>query len=349
MAAGLLFVFLVCVFFRLLPSVFVALALAYAFSPIVDFLERKGVPRTWSAAGLLASLALVIVLSMVSIVPALSREAKEFFVNFPDYFSAAIDKVSKIGELHGVRVPLERELLETIRDALKGLSLAELSPVVPLAKRVFSGAGSVINFVLNLLTMPVFLFFFLRDFPAMVQSAFGLVPPEAREAVQEKARRMDEVFSGFIRGQMLVALILAGVFSVGLLVIGVPFGLFIGILAGVLNIVPFLGQITGLALSLILAMVDFPGWARFLAIPALFAAANFVEGNFITPKIVGKKVGLSTAQAILALLLGGKIGGLVGLIVAVPVAGCAKVLLLDGIEKYRRSSLYAPKTENRHV
>jgi predicted PurR-regulated permease PerM len=323
----------------LLP-LFLAFGLAYALSPVVDFLEKRGVPRAWGAALLLLGLALTAALLAASFIPAVLRDGREFIQNLPDYFSAAVQKIAEIGERYGFEVPVRQELVEKVRAHLREASLAALSPAVGLARSVFSGVGNAAVFVLNFLIVPVFFFYFLRDLPGTKRYAFELIPPRHRALARAKWEELDRVFSGYIRGQMTVALILAGVFAVGLSIMGVKFGLFIGLVAGLLNIVPYLGQITGLALSLTMALVDFTGWGRLAAIPLLFGGANFVEGTFITPKIVGDKVGLSPVQTILALIVGGQVAGIAGLLVAIPVAGSVKVLLSDAVEAYRKSDLY---------
>jgi predicted PurR-regulated permease PerM len=328
----------------LLP-LFLAFGLAYAFSPLIDFLEKKGLPRAWGALLLLLALALTAVLLVASIIPAVLRDAREFIQNSPDYFSTAFQKISEMAEHYGIEVPVPQDIIENVRNYLRQISLAALSPAVGLAKRVFSGVGNAVVFILNLLIIPVFFFYFLRDLPNIKRSAFELIPPRRRSRIEAKWKEIDRVFSGYIRGQIMVALILACVFALGLTLLGVKFGLFIGLLAGVLNIIPYLGQITGLVLSLTMALVDFTGWGRFLAIPALFAAANFLEGNFITPKVVGNKVGLSPVQTILALIIGGQVAGLLGLIIAIPVAGSLKVLLLDLLKAYQKSELYQGRQE----
>jgi predicted PurR-regulated permease PerM len=326
----------------LLPM-FLALGLAYAFSPLIDFLERKGIPRTFGVTALLLTLALTGILLAASFIPAIIRDAREFIQNLPDYFSTAVQKAAGIAEHHGVPVPVRQELVEKVRERLQEASMAALSPAVGFAKRVFSGVGNVVLFVLNFLIVPVFFFYFLKNLPGTKRYAFDLIPPRHRAPVQAKLDEVDRVFSGYIRGQMIVALILAGVFAAGLSLLGIKFGLFIGLLAGLLNIIPYLGQATGLVLSLIMALVDFNGWGRLAAIPILFGAANFIEGTFITPKIVGDKVGLSPVQTIVALIIGGQAAGFLGLLIAIPVAGSIKVFLLDLIERYRRSEFYRDK------
>jgi predicted PurR-regulated permease PerM len=289
-----------------LIPLFLAFGLAYALSPVVDFLEKKHVPRAWGTALLLSALGLTGFLLAATFIPVIVRDGREFVQNVPDYFSTAVEKVAAVGERYGFEVPVRRELVERIQEHLREASLAAFSPAVGLVKRVFSGVGSAVAFVLNFLIVPVFFFYFLRDLPYTKRHAYELIPPRHRGLALAKWEKVDRVFSGYIRGQMTVSLILAVFFAAGLSILRVKFGLVIGLLAGLLNIIPYLGQITGLALSLIMALVDFTGWGRLAAVPVLFAVGNFVEGNFITPKIVGDKVGLSPMQTILALIPGGR-------------------------------------------
>lgn len=325
----------------LLP-LFLAFALSYAFSPVVSWLDRKGLSRTEAILLIMFSLILIALGAVGVILPVLIRDARQFIVQFPEYAATALNRTSELGDRFGIVIPIDKtELLDRIRGSLQGISLASLRPVAAFAGKFFSGAVGLVVAGLNVVLIPVYFFYVLRDLPQIRDYVFDLVPAGYRKEVQKEFARMDEVFSGYIRGQISVALILACVFSLGLSLMGIKFGLFIGILSGLLNIIPYLGQATGLGLALVMALVDFTGWGRILMVPLFFGVVNYLEGTFLTPRIVGDKVGLSPVQTILALIVGGEIAGFLGLLIAIPTAGCLKALALDLIEAYRRSKMYA--------
>jgi predicted PurR-regulated permease PerM len=331
----------------LLP-VLLAFALAYACSPLVDRLERRGWSRAWAVTALLAGLSLALGLAVALLLPVLLRDAKDLAERLPHYASAALDRVLLLGQAWGLHLPGREALLQSLQARLQGLSGGLLSGGTDVAKRVWAQAGSLLSSTLNLALVPIFFFFLLRDLPALRHWAAGLVPPRHRSLARSLALEVDKAFSGYIRGQLTVALILAAVLATGLSLLGVRYGLVIGILAGLLNIIPYMGQAIGLGLALTMAVVDFDGWGRLLAVPLLFGAVNFIEGTFITPRVVGDQVGLSPLQAMLALMLGASAAGLLGMVLAIPVAGVAKTLLSDLGQLYRRSQLYqGPRAKRR--
>jgi len=187
-----------------------------------------------------------------------------------------------------------------------------------MAKQIFTRAGAMVFSLLELLLIPVFLYFLLKDFPSFRKPFLELFPVRYQGFVDSRLGRVDRVCSGFVRGQLVVS----------------------GILAGVSNIIPYVGQLFGATLSLLMILVDFPGWGRVIAVPIFFMVTNFLEGQFLTPKIVGDKVGLSIPQAILALLIGAKLAGIAGMILALPAAGSIKVLFPDFLKLYRQSAFY---------
>jgi predicted PurR-regulated permease PerM len=321
---------------------FVAFGLAYACSPLVDAFERRGVSRSLVVIALLVALAGLLALFIGVLVPAVVEEMQGFIRDFPDFASKALERVADIASRYGVKLPADTDALgEQMRGLLQQEhSMQRFSPVVSVAKRLFTGVASVLIGFLNLLIIPIFFFYSLRDLHRARRYVFNLIPPRRRPKARSLFERIDQVLSGYIRGQLLVASILAVVFAIALPVLHVRFGLFIGILAGFLNIVPYLGQLTGLALSIMMALVDFEGFGRIFAIVGLFAVMNFVEGNFITPKVVGDKVGLSPLWAIISLIIGGRAAGLAGMILAIPVAGSIKVIMDDVIAGYRNSEYF---------
>lgn len=318
----------------------VAAVLAYACSPLVDRLERHGWTRSAAVTGLLGAIVLVGVLALALLVPPLVADAKDMAHRFPEYAHAAFDRLLLSGQALGLELPDREALLQMVHDRFVDMRDSFFKGDLALPQTWVDSLQGFFANVLSLLLVPVFFYFLLRDLPLFRHQALQLVPPRHRPAALHLYAKVDDAFSGYIRGQLIVATLLAIVFALGLSVLGIRYGLLIGILAGFLNIVPYVGQITGLLLALMMAFVDFQGWGRVLALPLFFGTVNFLEGTFVTPRIVGDKVGLTPLQSLLALLVGGSLLGFVGLLIAIPVAGVAKTLFKEMRQLYFASKLY---------
>jgi predicted PurR-regulated permease PerM len=321
--------------------IFLGFGLAYAFDPLADWLEKQKLGRTAAASLLLCGVGIAVLLAVALIVPALISEARDFALDFPRYASVVQDKLEAWLSPFGVRLPHDKQaLLARLQGRLEGVSLSTLSPVGAFAGRFFSSVAGTITGLLNFVIVPVIFFYFLRDISEIRTAALSLVPPRLRGSFEARLDEADRVFSGYLRGQMTVALILAVIYSVGLSLTGIRFSILIGLVSGLLNIVPYLGVALGLGAALIMAFVDFAGWGPVLGVLAVFGCAQVLEGFFITPRIVGDKVGLGTVETIVALILGGEFGGMPGMILAIPAAGCLKAWANDAAALWRRSAYY---------
>ncbi len=331
----------VCLLSDDLLPLFIAFGLAYAFSPLVDWLARRKVSRTWSTVGILVVLGGLVTLLVATLVPLVVSETQDFIHNFPDLLGTALHRVSTFARGFGIAIPSNVDaLVDRLRGQVQKGNMESINPAVNAARHFLSSAVGVLISFLNLLVIPIFFFYVCRDLPQARSYVYALIPPRRQPYARDLYFRVDRVLSGYIRGQMSVAAILGVIFSISLVALGVPFGLFIGILSGFLNMVPFVGQITGLVLAVLMAVVDYHGAGHIIAICCLFAATNFLEGHFLSPKIVGENVGLSPLWVIIALIVGGKAGGLLGMMLAVPTAGVIKVLLTEILERYRASAFY---------
>lgn len=327
--------------FDTLFPVIMGFALAYAFDPLADWLQRRKMSRESAVIVILSGVTLTAAAAVALVVPTLVSEAHQFALDFPGYAAAAYDRVSGLLAPLGVRLPADKTtLIEQLKGWLQGVSVAALSPVGAFAGRLFSGVAGTLTGLLNLVIVPVVFFYFLRDIDSFRPRLMTFVPARNRAAANRWLTETDRVFAGYIRGQITVALILAVIYSVGLSVLGIRFGILIGLFSGLLNIVPYLGVTLGLGTALIMTAVDFTGWGSVIGVLALFGVAQMLEGFVITPRIVGDKVGLSPVETIIALIIGGGWGGMPGMILAIPVAGCLKVYAGDAAAAWRGSSFY---------
>ena len=320
--------------------IFLGFALAYAFDPLADWMESRGLGRATAVSLILGVVALAVGLAFALIIPTLIAEGKEFVGDFPRYAATAHDRLTAALRPWGIRLPQDKEtLLSRLRDWLQGVSVAALAPAGIFAGRFFSTLAGTLTGLLSFIVVPVVFFYFLRDISEIRESLLSVVPPRHRRSAEARFDEADRVFSGYLRGQMTVALILAGIYSIGLSLAGVRFGVLIGIASGLLNFVPYLGVALGLGASLIMAAVD-ASWGSAFAVLVVFGLAQGLEGFVITPTIVGDKVGLGPVETIVALILGGEFGGLPGMILAIPLAGCLKVWAADALDYWRRTAAY---------
>lgn len=321
--------------------VFLGFGLAYALDPLADWLERRKIRRPVAVSLIMVAAVLLLLAATALILPPLIEEGRGFVLDFPRYAEAAHERLEALLTPWGLRMPHDKAaLLARLKEWLHGLSVSALSPVGLYAGRFFSSVAGTLMGLLNLIIVPVVFFYFLRDISQARRSLLSLAPPRLRSAAAARLDEADRVFSGYLRGQMTVALILAVVYSIGLMLTGIRFGLLIGIASGLLNIVPYLGVALGLGASLVMAAVDSSGWGTVAAVLAVFAVAQLLESLFITPRIVGDKVGLGPVETIVALILGGEFAGLPGMILAIPLAGCLKAWGGDAVDLWRRSAFY---------
>ena len=209
-----------------------------------------------------------------------------------------------------------------------------------ILKSLMSNGFALINLISLLLIMPVVTFYMLRDWDDFVKKFESLLPKKSKKGIMEGFKEIDKIIAGFIRGQLSVCLILGLFYSVGLKLVGLELGLLVGFIAGIISFIPYVGSITGFILGCVLAFAQYGDISHVLYVIAVFMLGQFIEGNFLTPKLVGESVGLHPVWVMFALLAGGVLLGFLGLMLAVPLAAIIGVLVRYGIKKYKQSSLY---------
>lgn len=378
-AAGLvLAVVLVCFLVYLLSPVlvplFFAFLAAYVFDPVVDRFERRGVSRMVAIAGLaLVGVALLLAVPLY-LLPGIIHEADALRVVAQERLAGGGEDG---GLLRGLlnRLPLRSlveslgwapadkpdydpvavltyELASNVREGAADFLRKYGSDLVSAGQTAgtsvagfFAGIGKwFLNVVLVVGNLALFAFvagYLLKDFDRIIVSARELVPPKYRERTSSIFGKIDGQLRGFLRGQALVCLVLGVMYAVGLSIAGVPFGLALGIFGGVASFVPYLGLVLTIGPAMVLCLLQFGGFDwHFVFVLVTFGVAQFLEGTFITPKVVGEQVGLGPVWVILAVLVFGNALGFLGLLLAVPLAATLKVLVLEGLEWYRASDLF---------
>lgn len=309
-------------------------AIAYFLDPVADRLERLGLSRVVATAAISAIALLAFTLLALLIVPSLFRQLTQLVNAAPEIF----------GRLQGFLTERFPEIIDedsVVRDTLVTLGHTIQARGAELAGGLLSSAMTVINALVFLVVVPVVAFYLLLDWDHLVARVDRLLPLDHRETIRTIARDIDTVLAGFVRGQVSVCLIFGAYYAVALMAAGLQFGLVVGATAGLVTFIPYVGALLGGALAIGLALFQFWGdWAQIAIVVGVFAVGQFMEGNIVTPRLVGKSIGLHPVWLILALSAFGAMFGFVGMLVAVPVAAAIGVLVRFAIASYEQSKLY---------
>jgi predicted PurR-regulated permease PerM len=312
----------------------VGAGLAYALNPPVEALVRRGLPRGLAVA-LVAVLVLgVVVVALVALIPALIAQTGALIEAAPSVFST----------LSGRLIDAFPDLTlddEALRAMLAQVGAWAQEQGSAIANRILTSARSLVSVVLFLVVVPVVTIYLLIDWPRMLAAIDALLPRPQAPTIRSLARQIDRAVAAYVRGMGAVCLVMAGYYGLGFMLAGLQFGLLVGALAGILTFIPYVGAAVGGVLAIGLAAWQFWGdWWPFALVVGVFLAGQTVESNIVTPRIVGQAVGLHPVWLLFALSVMGALFGLVGMLVAVPLAAAAGVLVRHATEAYRASALY---------
>jgi predicted PurR-regulated permease PerM len=323
----------------LLPFV-AGFALAYLLDPLADRLQRIGLSRLAATLVILVLFVLVFIVALVLLLPFVAHQLATFIERLPG-IAARLQQllVEQGGPL------IERlggaEAMEDMQRSIGDLVGQGVRWFGTFLTSLWSGGQALLSVVALLVVTPVVAFYLLVDWDRMVATVDGWLPLRQREAIRLIARDIDHAIAGFVRGQAAVCFILGTFYALGLTLIDLNFGALIGMSAGLLSFIPYVGSLTGLLLSMGVAIVQFwPDWTWILATLAIFVVGQFVEGNILSPKLVGASVGLHPVWLMFALLAFGSLFGFVGLLLAVPLAAAVGVVARYALGRYMASPLY---------
>lgn len=325
-----------------LVPVFAAMVLAYLLDPLIDRLEARKINRSAAILMLAGVVTVAAVFLGGFLLVQAQRELVEVFHNLPGYIERVQGRMGPFMSEHlGVELPESFEGAVTeVKNQVKSLDPSALKPVTTVLGRITSSTVAFVSWMVGLFIIPVFLFYFLRDWDLMKVAAADYVPVPHREYVIDKARKIDEILGAFMRGQLTICLVLGVLYSLGLLAVGIDLAVVIGMFAGLAFIVPYLGTILGVAAASVMALLEHGLSWHLLAAWGVFGGVQIFEGTILTPRVMGEKVGLSPVIVIIALLVGADFLGLLGMLVAVPAAAVAKVFFEDAVERYRNSEFF---------
>jgi predicted PurR-regulated permease PerM len=312
--------------------------IAYVLAPAVARLDRAGVRRSLASLAVVVLFLLGLAAILVVLVPLIQGQIVQLIGRVPTLVRALQDQLGNLIQLLQQHLPAED--VAKVRDVL-GSKLAEaMTWLAGLVQGMITSSLAILNVVSLVVVTPIVTFFLLRDWESMVALIDSYLPRQSLDTVRGQARLVSDTLVGFVHGQALVCLILAIYYGTALTLAGLASGVALGLLIGVLAIIPILGVTTGFILSVALAANQFGSWTEVLIVCAIFAAGQLTEANFLTPKLIGERIHLHPVWVIFALFAGGTLYGFVGVLVAVPAAAVIGVLARFALSCYRRSSIY---------
>lgn len=324
----------------LLP-ILLSVAMAYLLAPLTSWLERRGWSRSSSALLTVLAAFLLAILGLIFIAPSIWQQ---FLVSY-DQGSRLVSDPARVERLLDRVRTLSPLAYNAIQDTVRGYhnpqKQEELrSFFVRWLERGIFGLVDLTTTILDLMLVPFFVYYFLSDYRKVRSRIDGLIPPRHRAVANDLIKKLSVVLSTYIRNQMLISLIMGVLYGLGFILLRVPLGFKLGLLAGILNFIPYLGTATGLILGLGFVALDGAGVWRISGVIGVFAAVQSLEGYYLTPKLLGSSLNLHPMWVLIGLLIGGNLFGLLGIILAVPVIAAGKVIFNFIEELYRDSQFY---------
>lgn len=321
----------------LLPFV-AGMAVAYFLDPLADRLQRLGASRLWATTIITGGFVVILILSLVLLVPVLQVQVGEFVGNIPGTLDRLVERAQPIlADLQDYLSPAD---VRRLREALGNFAGTAIAWIGEVLKGLLLGGVALFNILSLLFITPVVTFYLLRDWDKMIERIDGWLPRAQAPTIRQQAVEINRTLSGFLRGQATVCLVLGAFYGAGLTLVGLQGGLVLGIFAGLVSFIPFVGAISGFVVGVLLAIAQSHEWTLPLMVAGVFLAGQALEGNFLTPKLVGDRVGLHPVWIIFALLAAGSLFGFVGVLLAVPIAAVIGVLVRFALGRYLSSPLY---------
>ncbi len=333
-AAALIFLVALWYLGSVMLPFLVAGAVAYFLDPVADRLERLGLSRVVATSVISIFALLAVVLLVLAVIPSLVKQLSALV-------NAAPEILGRFEAFLIERFPELTDETSNMRQTIADIGAAIQAKGGTLVQGLLTSALGLISALVFVIVVPVVTFYLLLDWDHMVARVDQMLPRDHAEIVRLLAKEIDRTLAAFVRGQLSVCLVLGAYYSIGLMAVGLQFGLVVGAIAGTITFIPYIGALFGGALAIGLALFQFWGdWVSIGLVALIFGVGQFLEGNVLTPRMVGKSVGLHPVWLMVALSVFGSIFGFVGLLVAVPVAAAMGVLLRFALGQYQESKLY---------
>lgn len=322
---------------EVLTPVFFAFLIAYMLDPVVDKFEERNLPRAVGIGVMLTGVLGILALFVIFALPEIVSDTVAFLRELPEVLLRLRDTLEPWFVEHGITLPHDMteaiERLDLDRD-----QLAEAArPVGAALSWLLGGTVSLLGAIAGLVMIPVFAAYLLHDFDRITAGIRDLVPPRWRPFVVDVAKEVDEVLGAFIRGQFIIMVILGILYATAYGLLGVRLALVIGLVAGFLSFIPYVGGATALGLAVLMCLLDWSGWSQLVGVVVAYTIIQVFEGFVLTPRIVGEKVGLPAVWVLFALMVGGELFGFMGVLLALPAAAVLKVFVLRALAWYRKS------------
>ena len=339
LAALIFFVFFLWLFSGILLPFVAGMALAYFLDPVADLLERWGLSRLLATIVILFLFVVLFIVALMLVVPILGRQVSDFLANLPDLVTRLQTLIasSENGWLRKF-IGLESS---TLRDNIGELTRQGAGWLATLIQKLWDSGKAIVSLASLLVVTPVVAFYLLYDWDHMVEAVDNWLPRDHRPTVHALLGDINEAVAGFVRGQGTLCIILGLFYGIALTVAGLNFGLLIGLFAGLVSFIPYVGSLSGFILSVGVALVQFwPDWIPIAVVTGIFVAGQFFEGNILQPKLVGGSVGLHPVWLMFALFAFGSLFGFTGMLIAVPVSAAIGVIVRFALGRYLDSELY---------
>ncbi len=327
----------------LLPFVAGA-AVAYFLDPFLDKMVKRGMSRLLATTLVTVIFFAVVVAVIMAIAPLLQAQFIGFAKNLPTLADTFVQHFAPIHE--AIRDSMSSEKVEALKDATKSFASQLVGWILGLLQGFFKGGIAVFNLLTLVFITPLVSFYLLRDWDKIVSKVDSWVPRGHADTIRKIVKDIDLTIAGFVRGQGIVILFLAGFYGIGLSLIGLDFGLLVGMGTGLISFVPYFGMLIGLATGLTIAVVQFGEVVPVVLVLVVFGLGQVIESFYLTPKLVGESVGLHALWVIFALMAGGVLFGFTGVLLAVPVAATIGVIVRFVLSQYLDSPLYSGNSQS---
>ncbi len=312
---------------------------AYLFDPLVDRLERRGLGRSGSVCIVFAAMLLIVMLLLLWVIPFLEGQINALLRELPIWSNWLRTDGAAWLQAHFGLAP---DFLETDKlvSMLEENGRAAGGIAATLVGQVSKSGLAIIGWITHLLLIPVVTFYLLRDWDILIERIRELLPRSVEPTVSTLARESDDVLGAFVRGQVSVMLVMGVIYGLGLWLVGIGVGPLIGVFAGLISFVPYLGAILGVLAGVVAALLQYHDWLHVLLVFGVFALGHVLESYVLVPRLVGDKIGLHPVAVIFAILAGGELFGFLGVLLALPMASVVAVLMRFAHAHYRASELY---------
>ncbi len=322
-----------------LVPMLISVALAYMLAPLVSWFERRGWSRSSSTLLGITAASLLVVLVLIFVIPSVWNQLNQSYNQAQALWEDQARKEALFLRIKQINPQLSALIEKQVTD----YSIKPESILSWVGKWLQTGLFKLVDLtasILDLLLIPFFIYYLLADYRGMRDRVDRLIPPRFRIATTDLMGQINNVLSSYVRNQLLIALAMGAMYSLGFMILRVPLGFTIGMLSGLLNFVPYLGTLIGLGLSVFFVALDGAGFGRITGVLIIFTIVQSVEGYYLTPKLLGSRLNLHPMWVLVGLVIGGNLFGLLGIILAVPVIAIAKVLLGILEEIYQESNFY---------